>query len=544
MIHRAIRDFFNRREPGARWMLLLIAALLVVEWLVLACAPRSRSSHWIPVLAAGLALLSQRRWTLPAAPAFPETQYSISPAARRWVWMMAGAITLLAAWPRSARLNHGYTEFEASVLRQTPVQELKLSEDNWFYQERTAAHTAVQVSGGMPGSERAARTIPWIAGLLTIGMVVLLGAQLGNPRAGIAAGLLLSLHPRHVQWSSEISDVTLQQFSLCLFLLLLIQALRTNRWRWWIGASLGLTPFFAGHFKAGIATAGISFISAVVVWKYSAAGKEEKLSTGLRALLVPAVASCVWLLPRGYAWSNFSSPQPYSEAWLQLITGGETNLSARIFAYGLAPLLLAGGLYFMLRQDWRTRIAGSVLLLSLPLLRPDVLPHTFVLLPLALAWCGVGLARLVPRFVHAPVIIAVLCVFVTSNRLHRVMGTPENPMREAIRSARSENGATTVALGANNENDATLHYDQGVHLVTRLAEMNKLTDAAFETDTPLFVYLPQQSRHQEVLRDVADGGRFQLLREFPALNPAHSIRLYEYHPHEQIIHLNIKREKK
>lgn len=545
---RKVRDFLNRREPGARWLLMLLAALLVVELILLWATQNLESSgisplQFIPPAAAAAALALQRWWSLPASPAFPYPKWDIPPATKRWVWMMAGAIALLAAWPRSARLNHGFNDEEVSTLQRTAFVEKKLDGSSRYSLNQTAAHATVRLSGGMPRSERIARTVPWIAGLLTIGIVVLLGAQLGSPRAGITAGLILALHPQHVQWSSQVSDVTLQQCGVCLYLLLLVNALRTNGWHWWFTAAFAMIPFLAGKPITGMTLAAVSVIAGAVAWKCSAAGREEKLAACLRPLAALAIACCFWMWPCDLLLPGLSLSPPFSETWLQLTTGGESNLSARVFAFGIYPILVAAGLYFMLKQDWRARTAGILILLTLPFMLVSGKTIAAVLLPLALTWSGTGLARLTPRFVHAPVIIAVLCVFVMSNRLHYVMATPENPAREAAMTAREKAGTVTAAAFRSG-GEALQFYDKSVRIVETPEELKKLTDAAFDADTPLLVYVNRTGTRDTILSEVESGDCFQFRGEFSAANPENTVRLYEYRPVEQIIRLNIPKKEK
>ena len=117
-------------------------------------------------------------------------------------------------------------------------------------------HVAAQIAGNFLGQNprlneslnpRTARAIPWTAGVLSAGLVVLLSAALGSPRAGLAAGLIMAMHPQHVQWSSEISDAALSQFFFGTVLLCLLNAMRTNAWRWWTALGLGLTTLSFGH---------------------------------------------------------------------------------------------------------------------------------------------------------------------------------------------------------------------------------------------------------------------------------------------------------
>ena len=74
----AWRDFLNRREPGARWMLLFLVLLATGEAVLLFSHPGgwghgNAKSNLIPLLiplvVTLVALLTSRWWSLPSSPA-------------------------------------------------------------------------------------------------------------------------------------------------------------------------------------------------------------------------------------------------------------------------------------------------------------------------------------------------------------------------------------------------------------------------------------------------------------------------------------------
>lgn len=83
-------------------------------------------------------------------------------------------------------------------------------------------------------SEAATRIVPLLAGIGSLIALAYLMRQIGFSAAGLAAALVLALHPWHVRYSSEARGYTLLILLLLLAVIFLIKALEEGKWRWWL----------------------------------------------------------------------------------------------------------------------------------------------------------------------------------------------------------------------------------------------------------------------------------------------------------------------
>ena len=101
-----------------------------------------------------------------------------------------------------------------------------------------AAHSGFQPSsapGGRWFSETRIRWPAFLAGLLALPVLYLLMRELGLPRAGLAAVVMLAAHPWLVRYSTEARGYGLTLLLWPAAVLFLVKGLRTGRWRWWSG---------------------------------------------------------------------------------------------------------------------------------------------------------------------------------------------------------------------------------------------------------------------------------------------------------------------
>ncbi len=576
------RDFLNRREPGARGMLAFLVLLLTAEIVMLFCYNVDQPipaapGRFIPLLLTLAAIATCRWWSLPCAPAFADPRYEVPPSARRWVWLMAGAVAILSMWPRSARLDHSLSTNEVERLDTARANSRQHHHEQYPHGsrllviDRVAAQVAAQTLISVPQppeptNPRTARAVPWTAGVLGAGLVVLLAAALGSLRAGLAAGLIAAMHPQFVQWSSEVTDASLGQFFFGAALLCLLQAMRTNAWRWWSALAAAQVALCFGHPMAAIFTVPVLNIIAALVIRRSTISPKEKTSHALRLFVVTACAASTMAIPSSYIttfqtspaiadqWANFLSGVPFT-------TGGDVTGSSLLamthetvwrwpVLFILLPLVILAGFWFLLRHDWRTRLVAGAFIISLPGFSLfDRTAPTPVLLPVVLVWAGVGLSRLFPRqrrLLHAPVFIAVLYVIGTAPALQRTISIPRQPLREVLTATYTKPSATVAAFGFGPHYQ--LKRDSGVHNLEKPSELDALIDAAFDKSLPLFVFHAladgTDARFTPLAHKLQTSGQFSLIKEFAAFDPRENIRLYKYQPREQIIRLNVTPEKK
>ena len=425
-----------------------------------------------------------------------------------------------------------------------------------------------KIEGQPTAKVRALRTFPWLSGLLSIGLITLLSAAMGIPRAGLAAGLIMAMHPLHIHWSLEVGGLSTMLMSLTVAMLCMLQVFRTNRWRWWAGLAAAQTVCMLCHGSAAFGLVALD-VAAIIVFMKSGATKSAVWSHN-RRLFVAAMLTLlafVTVIPTESQWS-WGIKKSFWPGLLSGVsgTGSGTGLDSLIqepvwrswMVWGILPLCSLAGLVALLIQDWRTRFVGGSLagasLLAWFIGGPAAaLPFALLLLPLSLAWSGTWLMRLfpaVPRMAHAPVAAAVLFVMTTAPALQRTLAVPNSPLKDVVATAggRDEQQPGTITAFFGYYHATARFADPGVVFIDRLATLRKLVDDAFDHGQPLYVY---HSLNQNTLidwphtvKELQTSGRFLLVREFPAFDPRQNIRLYKYQPREQIIRLNVKPEKK
>jgi hypothetical protein len=574
------RDFLNRREPGARWMLVLLALAVILETANLV---RLLNTHDHPgpvmldytVIAVSLAALACCRWwSLPSVPAFSGPEWEVPSAARRWTWFMALAIALLALWSGMQRMKQGFTVDELSQL-QSSSQSVKTAGDAdatrpCLMADQLAAHFAVSVMQQDPDAktrpvEWAARVFPCAAGVLAAGLVVLLAAALGSPRAGLAAGLIFALHPLTVQWSSEVSDFSLRLLAMGAVLFCVIRALHTNCWRWWLALSAAEAVFLLGSLHGRLELL-VLFLIVSLVLGTSPESPRVRLSHVLRLLASLALAGLALTIPLNLVLKPFGADPSYADVWARLVSGivytgppDDSAAGANIrnivseavwrwpVLMVILPLAVVGGLYFMSRQDWRTRIVAGMFLFGLCGLREDFSVTAVLLLPVVLAWAGVGLMRLFPlqrRLVHAPLFVALVYLMGTAPARQRMLSIPRQPLREVLASVPG-NSATVAGFGRTFS--PYLERTRGLRKLDKPADLSALVDVAYAKDLPLFVMHSLADRtlppYELLCNELETGRRFVLAGEFNAFDPNDSIRLYRYQPREQTINIRLEPKK-
>jgi len=220
--------------------------------------PRAAGVDAVLLLAA--AILTP--WFLAKAPALPiPTPPRPNPDAR-WVAPLVIVLMMgLSAWKNAPRLGHSlwsdeefsmshfivgeYSPEQSGELSWHPVPWARAFLDHRVPNNHSAysvlaklAH-AGQVPSTDPGavyfSEWRLRLPAFLAGLLALPVVYLLLRELGLPRAGLFAVMLLGSHPWFVRYSTEARGYGLALFFWPLAVLCLLKALRTGHWRWWMG---------------------------------------------------------------------------------------------------------------------------------------------------------------------------------------------------------------------------------------------------------------------------------------------------------------------
>lgn len=558
-----------------------------------------------------LALAAWRWWSLPQAPVFPEAENpapaGTSQRGRRWIWVFAGITALLAAWPRSARLDHSLWNDEEVHLRNYVWGAYEPGEDgalrfkpvDWrhalFYNKKGNNHQWASVecrlghllTGGNWGPEsvfreRHLRLFPWLSGILTCGAVVLLGAAMGNPRAGLAAGLMLALHPWHARWSVEIRGYSTMMFAMTAGLLCLLRALQSNRWRWWAGFAACQAVFllcFAGSLYVAAAQ---NLVALAVIWKSPAAFPARRQAAARLALAGVWSAVPVALLtgptipqllaylklPHGY---SLMDKWWYADLWAHLTTGLRLNGDPPGASNGLGvndlvaatpwrgwmvkfalPALFVSGVYFLLKSGWRARlVAGAVLLGGGMALAHNTLSHSpmmtwyvvYLTIPfvLALAWAAAELGRFYPRAARSlPPLMAVVFALFTSPALAKIMSVPRQPIRETVQATRGVSPALkgaddkilTASFGAGARQ--MLSYDPRLRVLKTPEEMDRLEEQAIAENRPLYLTLRGReglkTEEPELTAALERDPRWRLVERVLGMEEMLSYEIYEFSP--------------
>lgn len=556
--------------------------------------------------AAGFALATVRWWSRPHTAVFPDLQPP-GPRAGKWTMIFAIAAMALACWPRVARMNHslwtdeeyhlrtyvwgsvktdltGSTKFDAITWPEAVFGNEKGNNHLWSSIEARVGHQLTGHGWGPEStfSESSLRLFPFTTGILTVGMMVLLGTALGGPRIGLAAGLILALHPWHVRWSVEIRGYSTMLFAIVAGLHCLVRALQTNRWRWWTGYSACQCLFllcFAGSLYVAAAqnlvTLGIILCSAApaaVRW----AGASRLVTAGILSLILtallfgPHVPQITAYLNAAHEYAPIS-PAWFVDLWTHLVVGlqpvsdppgtslgmGMDQLAAaapwkKSIVYLVFPALTALGLFTLLRQDWRTRLVGGTLLAAglLAVIHnslsgaPFLTWYLLYLIPLfilCLIFGGLALVRLRPKqLASLPLILTVVFAIVTAPAMERMMNIPRQPIREAVgamigmpyQPGKSHPEILTASFGDGARQLQS--YDRDLRILKTTAELAALILKATAESKPLYLCLRGPhlvaAEAPELHRALTTDARWQQLPPVQGMEAMLSYEIYRFAP--------------
>ena len=630
-LKETIQRFKGSRDPASYLVVFVLLAVSVAWAIYLMAGPRPwedsivkrvasgksfKLEHYIQIgvwwgaaagfIASLVGLATVKWWSLPQAGVYPDLQPP-SRTALRWTWFFAFAATLLAIWPRYARLDHSLWNDEEYHLRSYVWGEFKPAPEGpmtfhavtWpeaiFLNEKGNHHIWASVEarlghfvsghGWGPDStfsETGLRLVPFLSGILTVGTLVLLGAALGSPRGGLAAGLILALHPWHVRWSVEIRGYSTMLFAITAGLLCLVRALQTNRWRWWFGYA-GAQALFLLCFAGSVyVVAAQNIVALLVIWRSGSpgtirlGGAARLITAGIFSFIptalilgphVPQLAaylkSANEYAPIGAGW--------FQDLWTHLVTGlrpgGDppgTSLGLSVsdltsaapwkgwVFFGLIPLLALGGLVRLFRQDWRTRLVAGTLFLATVLAighnalsgAPFLTWYLLYLLPLfalCLVWAAQGLMALHPRaFTSLPLIFAVLYSLLTAGALGKIMHIPRQPIREVVAAMRGSAPALQQAdpkiLTASFGDGARqmLSYDPRLRILKSPADLEALIQQSLTSQQSLFLCLrgpnAMAQENPALLQAVTADPRWQHLPPVLGMEAMLSYDLYRFAP--------------
>lgn len=528
------------------------------------------------VVLAGVLVLS--RWWARPVPVSPEPAPGRFPA---WLWVGLAAVVVLGAVWRVPRLDQSlwndeeygvrryvWGGYEASDPTTGPVAFDRLTWQETFFNsasgnnhlwsafEARLAHSAwesVARPDPVDFSETALRVPALVAGLLTIVLTGVLGAQCGRPAAGLAAAAIVALSPWAIRYSGEVRGYGSLLFFILATLLCLERALESGRWRWWLGFAAAQAIYllcFAGSLYVAIAMNASAAVLLLARWRRQPGSLVQLGRLGV-ANAFSAVVVLQWILPSvpqilaylrkedhlsdvelGKAW--------FLDFWSHLVLGVQWSMRHDVPHHGLGfrdlaaaepavwwgvvvlvPLLLVVGAVRMAWSGgWRERIVLASLLGATVLAYghnevSDSKMFVWYLLYAvpALALClaravSPPVAPVVPgtaldgaaarrRWMGAAALVLVVAGYgwLSADPRRRLATHDRQPMAEAVRLARgaAHSGVlaeSPVLTATFGVSDRQIQsYDPRVEILGEVADLDALRREAEGRGIPLFVYI-------------------------------------------------------
>lgn len=563
-----------------------------------------------------------RWWARPLSPSGKTSATSVSHSPHRrnsyCFWGLVLLAVIVAASLRAPRLDHSWFNDEEQAFRkftwgsyqsgETNPDELEFKEAHWnralFYSvngNNHVFHTAVAKFAHLtwrkfasPGYETfrepVIRLEPFLSGLLTL--VVLAGwlRAIGFPVAGVTAAWLLALHPWVLRYSVEARGYSALLLFVCLALGCLTFALRTHRWRWWLGYGLCQCLYllcFAGAIYLAVAMNAL-VLTLLLIRREQGDLRRWFVACTLGAMaflqVMTATVLRIWnwiqapeiqAIPMTFSyfrdfWAHLAIGAPWSGYAPERHQGvGITSLADNSPTWSLAffivlPLvLLAGLLYGCLRsRALRFFFASLALAAGLIWLHQELSGLAFygwyalylvIGFIVALALSGEAISQILTRSRHRGVepspryatmipfalgaMIVLGYAWMAREPIDRIRTFDHHPMRQAVIVVRGEAPAissthASLLTGSLGSGANQLHsYDPRVRWIRSVEDLDALVAEAETSSKPLTLYVcgPEQLRrgHPELsARLEAGDGRFEPGQYLPGLEEFWSFRIY------------------
>ncbi len=501
-------------------------------------------------------------------------------------YVLVAAAMIVGCWLRAPLLDHSLCEEEAYAMRHyahgswqpdgqgravfTPVtwqQTLfensqasnhllnsfvtRLSLDLW----RSSAKAAPAAF-----SETALRLPAIIAGVLAIGLIALLGWEIGLPWMGVAAGWLLALHPWHLRYSGEGQGYALMIFFSCLSLLGLVRGLKYNHlfaWQLFAVGEVGCLLSFPASVYIVIA---VNVIAAIELLSR----RQPKRLVALIAFnLLAAMPVIVWTLPSvpqvtGVTAHETHAPSPHGDwlhdlgshvaagvfyannetgehlgtSWVQMMAAGSTVPSILAWGIGLLVALGLGASLFESRAArvviWGLTLGGALAWWHAGANPPPASYLIYLIIPAALS---VGLACVRLQLWPALVVILVVGFFGMATETPRHLFTKHDrqPIKATVASIREKvPEALTGTFGSGQL--LAQNYDPHVRLLSSEADLDKLLAEGKQQGQPVFIYFcgVAETTHSqpELVKRVAVAKDFMAYKQFKGLEAAFSYHIF------------------
>jgi hypothetical protein len=443
-------------------------------------------------------------------------------------------------------------------------------------------------TGAAPSAfdELALRLPSLVAALLTIPLLGLLVADWGFPRAGIAAALLLALHPWHIEDATAARGYAFVGLATVTAGLALGRALRTDAWRYWLAFAasqllLLWTLPFAVYVAACFALAALATLLAA---------RRTRAAARLVAVNVGAAAAFLVVMGPGLAqvplWHDVHTSHEEDtrsrvglaagigrELWLRSAAGLPGNVPqtddvlrvpdfhalrtrsglARPVALVVLPALALLGLVALLRRPGPRPVVAALALAPVAALAGSALldqlgrrfhsRYLFFVLVLVPPLLAVGLelaaARLAGRRRAGLAGVCALALgvgafaWVAAGSLGHYLRLPYSGMREAVASLVARPDAErALRVGIGLGGDTALVYDPTLLHAETAGELRHACERAAADGRPLYVLYGYQGRNRmrrpDVFALLDDPQLFEPLERFGAIAPEFVYRTLRY----------------
>jgi hypothetical protein len=511
------------------------------------------------------------------------------------IFILLGVALALGAWERWPRLHHSYWNDEEYAVRRFSHGAWEQQKDGaWKFEPVTWVDTLFESRNGnnhvlnsvimrwsldawraITGAPREAfteyvtRLSSYIASVITLLMVFILGRELGSPLAGLAAAWLLALHPWHIRFAAEARGYAMMMCFLCISLYGLLLALRTNGLRWWLLFALGEALYLLCFPGVLIVAAMVNLLAMVELlrrrgWEsigtliamnlLGAVIVLQLMLPNIPQILIflkepqPSYVTDVWqwyrdlgsVLVSGWPYENFFPEAHRGTDWLH-------EQGEYFFSPGVAPImfLVLGGAAFIVAC---VQSAGTRIVIVAPVVAGaltcamNVRPGTpmtvwyliFLLIPavLALPFLMEEAAKLV-KWKWAGTVLMAWVVFrfgtATAHSREVVRHVDRQPVRQTVALIHEQSpNAMTATFGVSDRQSAI--YDPQVRILYSVADLSAIIADSKSAGRPLYLYhcsdLQVPQRVQELYGRVTKSGEFERIAELPGSEELFSYRVY------------------
>lgn len=437
-----------------------------------------------------------RWWSLPLATKSPlpalERPGSLPPHFWKWVGSAMVVFAILAAF----RLPHSLWDDEAYCVRKMILGTYRVKEDGsvrlksqgwdqtiWYYQ-MPANHGLQTIlsrfsldtwrllfrPGGLQLSEPAIRLPSYLAGILAVAALALLGARLGFAHEGVIAAWLFALHPWHLRLSPEARGYAFVFLLIPVACLLALRALRLGTWPALAAFALAEAVLLYTWPGSLLTVAALNLAAMFVIFRYAESSRTAFL-LGTRWIVCGLFAAMA-LMPLVFPWlpqlsaylshplnydfgagwlknlgalllsgAQWVEPGGHGPPYLELLSRAEANPVAFSLLALLAAVLALAGAWRLVKAGPVPAAFAAVLLIPGPVLyamtrlKGGHLHEWYLafLLPALLLCVAAGLPswRFLPRWL-AGCLLAVLFAGLTWPERQYYLTKSVEPFRESV----------------------------------------------------------------------------------------------------------------